>query len=113
MIFNVKALSSFGKHAKKLFKKYPSLQKELLELVQSLKANPKQGDALGNDCYKIRMAIASKGKGRSGGGRVITCVKIIHSTVYLVTIYDKSVKEDITDKELNDLLKELPTPTNQ
>ena len=108
MSFDVKALDSFGKRAKKLFRKYPSLQNELLGLVSSLKANPTQGDALGNGCYKIRISIASKGKGRSGGGRVITCVKIVLTTVYLVTIYDKSEKEDISDKELNDLLKELP-----
>ena len=61
--------------------------------------------SLGNDCYKIRMAIASKGKGKSGGARVITCFKIMHGTVYLLTIFDKSEQENIPDKELRELLK--------
>jgi hypothetical protein len=50
------------------------------------------------------MAISSKGKGKSGGSRVITCVKIINQTAYLLTIYDKSDKENIPDKELDELL---------
>lgn len=79
-----------------------------MELVQSLKDNPEQGTALGNDCYKIRLAIASKGKGKSGGARVITYVQISQTTVYLLTIYDKNEKENISDKELQSLLEEIP-----
>jgi hypothetical protein len=59
---------------------------------------------MGKDCYKIRMAITSKGKGKSGGSRVITCVKVINQTAYLLSIYDKSEKENISDKELDALL---------
>lgn len=51
------------------------------------------------------MAIASKGKGKSGGARVITNLKVTETTVYLLTIYNKSDKENITDKEL---LKDIP-----
>ena len=51
------------------------------------------------------MAITSKGKGKSGGSRVITCVKVVDQDVYLLTIYDKSDKENISDKELDELLK--------
>jgi hypothetical protein len=79
-----------------------------MELVQSLKDNPEQGTALGNDCYKIRLAIASKGKGKSGGARVITYVQVSQTTVYLLTIYDKNEKENISDKELQSLLEEIP-----
>ena len=53
----------------------------------------------------MRIAITSKGKGKSGGARVITCVKVIDQDVYLLTIYDKSDKENISDKELDALLK--------
>ena len=73
-----------------------------------LSKNPKQGTPLGKDAYKIRLSITSKGKGKSGGERVITCVKIIAETVYLVSIYDKSTQADITDKELKDRIKNLP-----
>ncbi|MBS1496454.1 MAG: type II toxin-antitoxin system RelE/ParE family toxin, partial [Bacteroidetes bacterium] len=63
---------------------------------------------LGNNCYKIRLAIASKGKGKSGGARVITNFVIAEETVFLISIYDKSEKENLTDKELNELLKYVP-----
>ncbi len=66
--------------------------------------NPFQGDGLGNGLYKVRMSIKSKGKGKSGGARVITMVKVIDKTVTLAAIYDKSDMETITDKELKDLL---------
>ncbi len=74
-------------------------------LIHSLEENPTQGEPLGKDCYKVRMAITSKGKGKSGGSRVITCVKIVNQTAYLLTIYDKSDKENISDKELDELLR--------
>jgi hypothetical protein len=62
---------------------------------------------LGKDCYKIRLAIASKNKGKSGGARVITLVKIIDELVTLLFIYDKSEQEDISNAELQDLLAKL------
>ncbi len=72
MSYSVKSIEVFERQAKKLSKKYPSLKSELLDLVQKLKKNPDQGTAIGNCCYKIRLAIKSKGKGKSGGARVIT-----------------------------------------
>ncbi len=51
------------------------------------------------------MAISSKGKGKSGGSRVITCVKVVNEDIYLLAIYDKSDKENISDKELDLLLQ--------
>jgi len=56
---------------------------------------------------KIRLAIASKRKGKSGGARVITCVLIEDTEVHLLTIYDKSEKEDISDKELKTLRNQV------
>ncbi|WP_435353296.1 type II toxin-antitoxin system RelE/ParE family toxin [Emticicia sp. SJ17W-69] len=75
-------------------------------MLDSLQQNPFQGDALGKNCYKVRMAITSKGTGKSYGARLITCVKIINDTIYLLSIYDKSNKKDISDQELDFLLKE-------
>ncbi len=53
----------------------------------------------------IRLAVASKGKGKSGGARVITCVHPLQTSVYLFTIFDKSEQENIPDKELEELLQ--------
>jgi mRNA-degrading endonuclease RelE of RelBE toxin-antitoxin system len=108
MSYNVKSITVFEKQAKRLIKKYPSLKKELFELVQKLKENPDQGTAIGKHCFKIRISISSKGKGKSGGARVITNFVISEHTVYLLTIYDKSSKENLTDKELEELLEFIP-----
>lgn len=105
MSYKVKAIPKFEKELKRLVKKFPSLKSEYLKLVLSLKENPDQGTSLGSDCYKIRLSIASKGKGKSGGARVITCVKIVETNVYLLTIFDKSEHENIPDKDLKELLK--------
>ncbi|MEI6754579.1 MAG: type II toxin-antitoxin system RelE/ParE family toxin [Paludibacter sp.] len=94
----------FEKQAKRLVKKYPSLKTELVSLIATLKDNPSHGIALGKDCFKIRISIASKGKGKSGGARIITHFIVTDSTVYLLSIYDKSEKENLTDKELKELL---------
>jgi len=58
--------------------------------------------------FLIRLAIASKGKGKSGGARVIIYMQVLQTTVYLLTIYDKSEQENIPDKELEELLKWIP-----
>jgi mRNA-degrading endonuclease RelE of RelBE toxin-antitoxin system len=108
MSYKVKTIAVFEKQAKKLIKKYASLKMELLALIQILKENPEQGTIIGKNCFKIRMAIASKGRGKSGGARIITNIVISESTVYLLTIYDKSEKETISEKELEELLKAIP-----
>jgi len=105
MGYNLIVTPAFERDAKPLIKKYKSLKNDLADLFESLENEPMQGKPLGKDCYKIRLIIISKGKGKSGGARVITCVKITSDKVFLLTIYDKSEKVDISDKELNELLK--------
>jgi hypothetical protein len=89
-------------------KKYSSLKTDLATLFESLEENPIQGTSLGNNCYKIRFAISSKSKGKSGGARLITNYVISNETIYLLAIYDKSDKENLTDKELKELLSQIP-----
>ncbi len=103
MSFKIQSTPPFEKEAKRLSKKYPSLKNDLLVLVESLAVNPVQGTALGNNFYKIRLSITSKAKGKSGGARIITFVKITKETVYLAAIYDKSEKSNISDTELKSL----------
>jgi mRNA-degrading endonuclease RelE of RelBE toxin-antitoxin system len=107
MHFKVEATPAFLSEAKKLSKKYPSLKNDISALAGTLVNDPMQGTALGKNVFKIRMAIASKGKGKSGGSRVITYVRIISTTVYLVSIYDKSEQADISDKEIKERIKGL------
>lgn len=105
MSYKILVTDGFKKQAKSIAKKHRSLKSDLEKLTASLKENPLQGEPLGKDCYKLRMAITSKGKGKSSGSRVITCVKVVNQTAYLLTIYDKSEKDSISDKELEELLR--------
>jgi hypothetical protein len=109
MNFDVIATEPFERKLKRLSKKHKSLKSDLLEVIEELSENPTLGIPLGKDCYKIRVAIASKGKGKSGGARMITYVRIVQETVFLLDIFDKSEQANITDKELKlliDLLAE-------
>ena len=106
MSFKVITLSKFQKQAKKLSKKYASLDNELDELFDELAENPTIGDALRDNVYKIRLAIAAKNKGKSGGARVITFVKIIDEMALLLSIYNKGEKDTISDAEIDALLEE-------
>lgn len=108
MTFNVKTLSVFERQAKRLMKKFPSLKMEIRQLIDELKDEHKKGVFIGHNCFKIRLAIASKGKGKSGGARVITHVIVKDDTVYLLTIYDKSEIENLSDKEIMELIKLIP-----
>ncbi len=108
MNYKVKTIPKFEKELKRLSKNYPSLKNEYLVLLHSLKQQPKQDTSLGNECYKLPLSIATKGKGKSGGARVITYLQIWQTTVYRLTIFDKSEHENIPDKELEDILKWIP-----
>ncbi len=94
----------FEKQIKKLAKKYASIPADYAELLRSLEANPSQGTGIRRGAEKIRMPITSKGQGKSGGARVITYIRIDKDTIYLLDIYDKSEREDITDADLDDFV---------
>ncbi len=105
MSYNIEIIDPFDKQLKKLSKKYHSIKQDIIWLSEQLEANPLMGTAIGKNCYKVRMSITSKGKGKSGGARVITYVQIIKETVYLLSIYDKSEIENLTDDEVLNFLK--------
>ena len=107
MSYNIKTIPYFDKQAKRLARKYKSLKSELTKLIDELAEEPLQGISLGNNCYKIRLAIKSKGRGKSGGARVITHFKITDEVIYLLSIYDKSEKDNIQDAQIIELLKQI------
>ena len=96
----------FKQVSRRFFKKYASFADDFEKLIVELKSNPKAGISLGRDCFKVRMRIKSKNTGKSGGARVITCVKIVGEKIYLLSIYDKSEQSTISDTERDNLLKE-------
>jgi hypothetical protein len=105
MKFQVNLTPDFEVQFKRLAKKYRSLPKDLSQLVDSLTQNPDQGLALGHNVYKIRLAITSEGKGKSGGARVITFVIKHESELYLVAIFDKGEVDSLSKSQITDLLK--------
>ncbi len=104
---NIISTPRFEKELKRLYKKFPSLKVEFAQLISIILLNPESGKSLGNSCFKIRLAIGSKGKGKSGGARVITYLYKEAETVYLLTIYDKGEKEDLLPNELKNIIDDL------
>lgn len=98
----------FRKNFKRLAKHYASFRDDYAYLLQELRDNPQLGKSLGNKLRKVRMKISSKGKGKSGGARIITYTCNLRSDgvleIMLLDIYDKSERSTMTDKELKELL---------
>jgi mRNA-degrading endonuclease RelE of RelBE toxin-antitoxin system len=111
MSFSIISLSSFDKELKKLVKRYPSLKQDYANLLDEIEVNPKLGTPIGKNCYKVRLQITSKGKGKSGGARVIThlIVNLEDEILYLLKIYDKGDLDNISETELKHLLKAVKT----
>jgi mRNA-degrading endonuclease RelE of RelBE toxin-antitoxin system len=104
MSCRVETASNFRREAKKLIKKYASLKAELLALYSQLEDNPTMGVPLGGNFFKVRLAIASKGKGKSGGARIITYWRVSNEEVLLLSIYDKGTQNDISDVAIRQIL---------
>ncbi len=95
---------------KRFARKFLSLEREMDVLIDNLTETPTLGESLGAGLYKIRLAVKSKGKGKSGGFRVVSYLvtEIGDSIdVYLLTIYDKSEEGTINKEKLLTLAKAL------
>jgi mRNA-degrading endonuclease RelE of RelBE toxin-antitoxin system len=123
MNVSIKVTKGFKRQVKPLIKKYVSLKSELKELQFSLMEEPEQGILIAADVYKIKMGVKSKGRGKSGGVRIITFVEtlilaeveevdtdseeVIEKVVNLIAIYDKADTESIDQHEVEMLLSEI------
>ena len=111
MRVNFNYLPEFERRAKELAKKYRSFVSDYCIFLDELEKNPFSGESLGRHTYKNRMAIASKGKGKSGGARVIT-YNVQEKTedevvITLLTIYDKNEISNISDAYLRSLVQQI------
>ena len=107
MSFEILATDVFERSLKKIAKKHRSIKQDMNLLVSQLMENPSLGKPLGKDCFKIRLVISSKGKGKSGGARIITFLRVTKSQIYLLDIFDKSEKSSLSDKELKLLISQI------
>ncbi len=103
---------TFRREAKKLIKKYPSLKNELSIFKDSLIKKPDQGKLILENVYKMLIAVKSKGKGKSGGLRVITYLIITKKDderiqVFLLSIYDKYDIENLPEPQINKIISDL------
>ena len=108
MKYNLRVEHTFAKEAKRLGKRYPSLKSDVAALGAEIMRNPRLGTDLGGGLRKIRLPITSKGRGKSGGARVISytvVVRVDETDIHLLTIYDKSERESISKSELRQLLE--------
>lgn len=103
--FNVLTTDEFLKDAKSIVKVYPGFRKDLQNLIASLESNPATGNHLGNGIYKLRISISGKPAGKSFGARVIYWIFTFRNTVFLLRVYDKSNKGDLTKDEMKNLVE--------
>lgn len=95
---------------KKLSKRYRSFDDDIKSFRESLKANPMQGVEIAPNIRKIRMAVASKGRGKSGGARVITFNALVADhggTIYLLLVYDKADAASVKMNVVREIIKEM------
>ncbi len=111
MKISIHITPEFERMAKSLAKKYKSFEDDYDTFLDELKDNPMIGSSLGNGVYKVRMAIASKGKGKSGGARVLTYhVSKLTDEIFditLLSIYDKSEISNVSDSYIKQILKQV------
>ena len=108
MKVTIYTIDEFERQAHRLSKKYKSLRKDLASFLQEITENPFQGADLGNGVRKIRLAISSKGKGKSGGARILTLNVLVSddAQVTLLTIYDKNEIENVSDEYITWLVEQ-------
>lgn len=111
MAVRINFLPEFGNRAKAMAKRYKSFKSDYDAFLRSLEQNPTMGTSLGASVYKVRMAIASKGKGKSGGARVLTYKVSKTPTedicITLLTIFDKSDIANVSDKYIKCLVAQI------
>lgn len=108
MKYKIIVQPTFKKETRRLGKCYASLKTDIGSLAKEIIANPNIGIDLGGGLRKIRMKITSKGKGKSGGARVITftiVASVDETKINLLYIYDKSERSSISKNELEELLR--------
>ena len=108
MKYRIEVLKTFKREFKRLYKRYPSLRTDIEILREQILEDPNLGTDLGGGLRKIRLRISSKGRGKSGGARVITFTVVLsvdESEIDLVYIYDKAERESVSDSELMELLR--------
>lgn len=107
-MYTIQPIPIFEKIKKKLKKKFPNIEKDYQFLINELKKGHFLGDEIkgfSGSLYKVRVPSSDQKKGKSGGFRVIYYTVIKNEIIYLMAIYAKVNKEDLTDSEYKEIKK--------
>jgi mRNA-degrading endonuclease RelE of RelBE toxin-antitoxin system len=80
---------------------------DFVAVLDELERNPTMGNEIFPGCRKARIAIHSKGRGKSSGGRVIFYYEVSDERVTLLFIYDKSEMESVQTAYIEQILKKI------
>jgi len=110
MNFEIQTSSYFDAEAKRLAKRHRSFIDDLQDFRDSILKNPYQGTELSPGIRKVRLTIGSKGRGQSGGARVITFTYLVNEkdgVVILLLLYDKADASNIKMNVVRQIIKDL------
>ncbi len=110
MSYQIESIWSFDRAVKRLAKKYRHVKHDLRDLVDALTENPFAGDAIpgfAHEVWKIRLASSDMRSGKRSGYRVIYAVNQESEVCYLLFMYAKPERGDVTAREIEALLAEL------
>ena len=82
-------------------------EEERQAIIGFMAANPRAGDEIQGTGGARKVRFAAKGKGKSGGVRVITFYSGVEIPVFLLNVFAKSEKIDLSGAERNTLKKIL------
>lgn len=107
MKFEIVLHSNFEKEYKPLAKKYPSLKQDIQSVIDKIEKELTLATDLGDGFKKIRISIKSKGKGSSGGARLIaheTIIAVENTKVIFASIYNKGDHNSINITVLKEII---------
>jgi len=116
MTYDVELTETFQKSIKALKKKYPHVKDDLFGLIKRLEENPFVGDPIpgwNKEIWKVRVASSDIKKGKRGGYRLIYFWKSGEMKIYLLMVYFKGEKAEITKKKIETLLKNFSQELGQ
>jgi mRNA-degrading endonuclease RelE of RelBE toxin-antitoxin system len=104
---NIEETDTFSKALKKLQKRFKNIETDCDTFLQGIQTVEHLGIHLGNGVYKVRMANSDKKSGKSAGYRLISYLKLLDGTLYLMYIYDKSDLDSVSEKQIDELIKKI------
>ncbi len=114
MPYNVQLTSSFKRSVKKLKRRYPHIQDDIRDDIRDgvelLLHTPQLGVTVSasGGIRKVRLANRDARRGKSGGYRLLYYLEDEETqALYLLLVYSKSDRENVTKRELKQLLDEV------